>query len=210
MKFTEKEQAMMEVIEGNFTQCNFCINDIKLHHADGTVVVLANLAKKGILSKIGTNPATYKLIPENERVEITLPSLAAKIVELETGEIYNSVDEALTIKGSGYSKIRAAVNGSRRVAGSAHWCRLEDMPINFTKEDCLQKIEIIDASFGYYDGVKANRGKRVRCIETGQEFYSASDAAKFYSLSNDCVAAACRGERQTAGGYHWKYVEEDI
>lgn len=59
------------------------------------------------------------------------------------------------------------------------------------------------------DGVKVNRGKRVRCIETGQEFYSASEAARFYNLSGDTVSAACRGDIQTACGYHWEYVKED-
>lgn len=207
MRLTEKEQIMMEVIENNFTHCDFCIANIIPLHATGTVTVLANLAKKGILNKVGTNPATYQLIPECERTEIAQSSRAAKIVELETGEIYNSTDEAKTIKGPGYSKIKDAVGGRRRIAGGSHWCRLEDMPINFTNEDCLQKIEIIDASFGYYDGVKVNWGKRVKCIETGQEFYSATEAAKFYNLSNDSVAAACRGDIQTAGNYHWEYLE---
>jgi hypothetical protein len=81
------------------------------------------------------------------------------------------------------------------------------MPINFTIEDCKKKIEIIDASFGYFDGVKVNYGKRVRNIELNQEFYSASEAARFYNLSGDAVAAACRGDKQTAGGYHWEYTD---
>lgn len=207
MRFTEKEQIMMEVIENNFTQNDFCIDDIKPLHPTGTVTVLANLAKKGALDKVGTNPATYRFIPEDERVETTHVSLAEKVVELETGDIYDSSEKAKDIKGSGYSKIKDAVGGRRRIAGGSHWCRLKDMPLNFTREDCLKKIEIIDASFGYYDGVKVNRGKRVRCIETGQEFYSASEAARFYNLSNDSVAAACRGDQQTAGGYHWEYVD---
>ena len=209
MKFSEKEQIMMEVVENNFTHCDFCIDNIKPLHPAGTVTVLANLAKKGVLNKVGIKPATYRLIPEYERVEIVQPSLAAKVVELETGEIYNSAEEAKIIKGPGHSKIKDAVGGRRRIAGGSHWCRLEDMPPNFTKEDCLQKIEIIDASYGYYDGVKVNRGKRVRCIETGQEFYSASEAARFYNLSSDSVASACRGDIQTARGYHWEYVKED-
>jgi hypothetical protein len=210
MKFTEKEEKMITVIEENFTQFEFGIQEIKTVYSEGTVVVLANLAKKGVLKKTNDKPAKYIFISENQRVEVeALISKAAKVVELETGMVYGSAAEAMSIKGAGYSKIKDAVRGARRIAGGSHWCRLDDMPINFTIEDCKKKIEIIDASFGYFDGVKVNRGKRVRNIELNQEFYSAAEAARFYNLSCDSVAAACRGDVQTAGGYHWEYVEED-
>lgn len=209
MKFTEKEEKMISVIEKSFTQFEFGIQEIKTIHPEGSVAVLANLAKKGILKKTSDKPAKYIFISENQRIEVELPfSKAAKIVELETGIIYNSVAEAMSIKGAGHSKIKNVVSGLRRVAGGHHWCRLDNMPIDFTIEDCKKKIEIIDASFGYFNGVKVNRGKRVRNIELNQEFYSAAEASRFYNLSCDSVAAACRGDIQTAGGYHWEYVTE--
>lgn len=62
--------------------------------------------------------------------------------------------------------------------------------------------------------IKAHKGKppvnrkQVVCLETNEIFSSASEAAAFIGLSKDRVAATCRGEQKTAGGYHWKYVEE--
>lgn len=49
--------------------------------------------------------------------------------------------------------------------------------------------------------------KRVRCIETGQEFSSATEAVKFTGFSS--IPACAQGKTKTAGGYHWEYVEEE-
>ena len=208
MNLTEKQIIALAVIEENFKDKIFGIKDIKEYNSTIASATLANLQAKGFLEKISEKPAKYHYIHEQNRVGIKVQeSVAEKVVELETGTIYDSAKKAWEIKGNGFSKIKDAANGSRRVAGMLHWCKLSDLPINFTIDDCKQKIEIIDAAFGYYDGKKVNRGKRVLNIDLNQEFYSAAEAARFYNLSSDAVAACCRGERNTAGGYHWKYIE---
>ena len=49
--------------------------------------------------------------------------------------------------------------------------------------------------------------KRVKCIETGQEFSSATEAVKLTGFSS--IPACAQGKIKTAGGYHWKYVEDE-
>lgn len=50
--------------------------------------------------------------------------------------------------------------------------------------------------------------KKVICLETGEIFKSASEAARVYKGSgNSNISACCRGTRKTAGGYHWKYLD---
>lgn len=50
--------------------------------------------------------------------------------------------------------------------------------------------------------------KQVMNIETGEKYASAADAAIAIGCkSADAVARVCRGERKTAGGYHWIYAE---
>lgn len=209
MNLTEKQIIALTVIEENFKNKEFGINDVKEYNPTIAITTLANLQAKGILEKVSESPAKYHYINESDRTEIKLSeSSAEKVVELETGTIYESAQKAWETKGTGFSKIKDAANGSRRVAGMLHWCKLKDLPINFTIEDCKQKIEIIDAAFGYYDGKKVNRGKRVRNIDLDQEFYSASEAARFYNLSSDAIASCCRGEKNTAAGYRWEYVNE--
>lgn len=56
--------------------------------------------------------------------------------------------------------------------------------------------------------------KPVRCIETGVVFSSGRDAADILSANNIIVSQedirkVCRGERKSAGGYHWEYAENN-
>lgn len=48
--------------------------------------------------------------------------------------------------------------------------------------------------------------KNVLCIETGEIYQSLTEAFEKTGINN--IGACCRGVRNNAGGYHWKYVEE--
>lgn len=50
--------------------------------------------------------------------------------------------------------------------------------------------------------------KHVLCVETGETFVSASEAARALGLSQGNVSAVARGERKHSKGYHFKYIEE--
>lgn len=54
-------------------------------------------------------------------------------------------------------------------------------------------------------GRPGNRAKKVLCIETGIIYRSAGEAGK--SIGRSTVDYCCRGETDTCGGYHWKYVD---
>lgn len=54
------------------------------------------------------------------------------------------------------------------------------------------------------------RKRKVECIETGEIFESASDAArKIPNTTQSKICMVCRGQRKTCGGYHWRYVEKE-
>lgn len=56
--------------------------------------------------------------------------------------------------------------------------------------------------------VKA-RSIPVQCIETGIIYPSASEAARQVpKTSQSKICMVCRGQRNTCGGYHWRYVDE--
>lgn len=48
--------------------------------------------------------------------------------------------------------------------------------------------------------------KEVLCVETGELFYSASEAERIMGFYEGTIRRVCRKERKTAGGYHWEYV----
>lgn len=49
----------------------------------------------------------------------------------------------------------------------------------------------------------------VLCIELNKVFKCATDAAKEFSMQSGGILQVCRGERKTAGGYHWKFLLEN-
>lgn len=54
---------------------------------------------------------------------------------------------------------------------------------------------------------KHGRGKKCLCIELNQIFESTRQAAEIIGVGHQNIAAACRGDAKTSGGYHWKYIE---
>lgn len=54
------------------------------------------------------------------------------------------------------------------------------------------------------------RAPRVVLVETGQVFECAADAAESLGLKKPChIGSVCRGKRNTAYGYHWRYATDD-
>lgn len=58
-----------------------------------------------------------------------------------------------------------------------------------------------------FSGKNNGKSKQVRCIETGKMYTCVAQASKKTGASYNGIAMCCRGERQTAGGYHWKYAD---
>ena len=53
---------------------------------------------------------------------------------------------------------------------------------------------------------KHSRGRKVRCIETGEVYSSTRDAEKNTGIFHQGIAAACRGEYKQYKGFHWEYI----
>ena len=51
--------------------------------------------------------------------------------------------------------------------------------------------------------------KRVQCIETGIIYNSIKEAAIKNNINKGNISSVCNGKRQTAGGFHWKYVKDE-
>lgn len=51
----------------------------------------------------------------------------------------------------------------------------------------------------------APQAKRVICLDTQKSFSSIKEAAETYGICASSITACCKGKRNVAGGYHWKY-----
>jgi hypothetical protein len=49
-------------------------------------------------------------------------------------------------------------------------------------------------------------GVAVCCLELNKSFNSVTEAEKQTGVKNSNIIAVCKGNRQTAGKYHWKYI----
>lgn len=50
---------------------------------------------------------------------------------------------------------------------------------------------------------------KVICEETGIVYNSITEAEEELNIKYSSISACCRGERKTAGGYHWYYFETE-
>lgn len=58
------------------------------------------------------------------------------------------------------------------------------------------------------DNARRAQNKKIRCIETGEVFESATAAAKEMNISRGNISSTCSGRRKMAGGYHFEFVKE--
>ena len=65
---------------------------------------------------------------------------------------------------------------------------------------------------GRTDRQKTSRKKYykcIRCVETGQEFESISEASHTYNLDVGSIGHCLAGRRKTCGGFHWEYINNE-
>ena len=56
---------------------------------------------------------------------------------------------------------------------------------------------------------KIKRVKKVFCVELNKTFDYAKSAEEELGVCGRSIGKACRGERNTAGGFHWRYADEN-
>lgn len=61
---------------------------------------------------------------------------------------------------------------------------------------------------GKYKGRNSYNCKKVRCITTGEVFYSLNEAGEKYNINPSNITECCRGRYKTAKGLKWEYVED--
>lgn len=86
--------------------------------------------------------------------------------------------------------------------------------VNHRDEDktnnALPNLEYCTIAYNCNFGTRNQRlSKRVTCIETGEIFDSIKEAGKAKYIDPSCITRACKGNRKTAAGLHWRYYEQE-
>jgi hypothetical protein len=94
-----------------------------------------------------------------------------------------------------------------RLVASAFLENPNDFPdINHKDENkennCIDNLEWCSRKYN----TQYSNNRKVLCIETGRIFNNMAEAKEWCGVN---IGRCCKGERKTAGGYHWKYVDEE-
>ncbi len=114
------------------------------------------------------------------------------VVCIETGVRYPSIAKAGREAGINSGNISMVLARRRRLAGGYRWAYAEEAA-QLSQEPLRPR---------------RMKTKPVRCVETDEVFQSVSDAARTKNISNSHICSVCKGYRRTAGGLHWRYVNE--
>ena len=121
------------------------------------------------------------------------------VICIELDKTFNSVKEAQEFISVG-SVCGAIKNNS--TCGGYHWCYTDD-------ENTINKLSHFKGKepLNRSERQQNNKcSKKVLCVETGVVYKSLSDVRRKENLH---ILHALKSPNKTAGGYHWKYVEED-
>lgn len=115
-----------------------------------------------------------------------------KVICIETHTIYNSILEASEEYNTDPTNITLACKGKQLTAVNRHWQYYEDYLENPMNEQTLKK----------------RRRIAVKCLETNTIYDSMEEAGRKNKTTASNIRSVCKGERKTAGGYHWEYASQ--
>lgn len=132
---------------------------------------------------------------EETKQKMSASAQKRQVICLETGVVYESLSEAARVTNNDLNNIRDCCIGRQKTTQGKHWQYYDD------NMQTIEEIEKVRYS---------TQCKAVRCIELNQIFKSAAEASRELNINNRNIGACCQGKRQTAGGYHWEFVKEEV
>lgn len=130
--------------------------------------------------------------------------------------------------GIGYLKVILFKDGKgkhlyvHRLVAQAFIKNPENLPqINHKDENpennFVENLEFCDAKYNSNYGTRneriiknrngKNASKKVICVETNIIYHSVREAQRQTGIQNSHITECCKGNRKSAGNYHWKYSE---
>lgn len=115
------------------------------------------------------------------------PRRQGECICVETGEVFASVKDAAEQFGTTANLIRKAIKTKKKASGF-HWCLGTEVP-------------------PYFMGQDKSNARSVICLETGEVFSSASEAARVIGRKPDGIIQAAR-TGGFCGDLHWYFANE--
>ena len=158
----------------------YCQNGTFHYHAEERILVPC-------LNKYGY--ANVNLCKNGKRKNITVHRLVAESF-LQNPENKSQINHKNEVK-------------TDNVVENLEWC---DAKYNANYGTRNERIIQNRRSFKFGDNPQA---KLVFCVELNKTFDCAKRAQEELGISVSSISQACNGKTKTAGGFHWKYVDEN-
>lgn len=110
------------------------------------------------------------------------------VINVETGEIFKTISEASKVYGVSWYAIAACCTGDKDNINGYHF--------QYKGEE--------------FEPYKKQWKKPVICIETQTMYSSVTEAAKQTGLNQNHITDCLKKRRDSVGGYHWKYQDENM
>lgn len=122
---------------------------------------------------------------------------------------------------SGYSKVNLTKDGVshtyyiHRLVAETFIPNPDNLPqINHLDENkennAVSNLQWCTAAINNNYGTRNARiSKKVRCVETGEEFKSIGEAARAINYTQANISIALTQPGRTCAGYHWEYIKEE-
>lgn len=124
-----------------------------------------------------------------------------KVICINTGEVFDSISDA----SSKYNvRIDQACKGACKTAG-VHPVTKEKLIWQYYDEWLIEPKQY--TKMVKKKDIKKEKKKYI-CVETGVIYNSVKEAANSINVNCSGISKVCRGEQKTAGGYHWKYIND--
>lgn len=120
-----------------------------------------------------------------------------EVICLESGIIYNSIEEAGKKTGICSRSIGLACSGRYYTAGGFHWDYV----------DTKKRQEAEQKRIKMKERVLRGHWKFIKCVETGNVYNYSSDLAKILNVSRRYISY-CILKNKPIKGLHYKYIEE--
>ena len=138
---------------------------------------------------------------EEKREKMKKSNQYKTVICNETGEIFESLQQASISTGIDKKNISAVANGKRK---SCKGLTFDFIGLKKEEKDKIEKNKEKLSSYKYNKQIFS----KILCEETGEVFNSQQEACLKYKIKNQNLSAVLVGRQKTAKGFHWRRVEE--
>lgn len=147
-----------------------------------------NELEKLYISKFSDN--TYNI--KSYTTKNNINNLGQKIINVDTGEIFDSVSECSRTYGINQGDISRVCNHSYQHVHGLHFMYYDEYLNN--------------GKYVYQNAENCGKEKKVMCLENNKVYDSCHQAADILNLNFRLISAVCLGKRKSTGNYHFIYV----